>query len=920
MNVNILETLENLKIFEYYFQYRNYFLYVVLVLEIILFISFKFKFKDNSLWKLIDKDIFAKDLITVISILIIGIIASVFGIKLKIELNQIPIVFFYSSIFILVIQIIECIRYKNTYREVVRRSSNIYIKIIEFTILLLIFANRLESIELIVAVISILILRTFGIIFAYKKTLVDEDFNILKEDYPIKKESELFESRKKQLNSICAELKQFCGERETFAIAISGKWGSGKTSFVNALEEKIENAEFIHIECAIGYDAKAILNEMSLQLMDIFRRNGVYVSQNGIVEEYFYKVATFASDMGYSKFAKVTDSFRVNREKSYLELKNLMNNWLEKFYNVTGKNVYFIVDDMDRVIDNNMRILLFQVVRECVELKYCITLFMIDYDQLIGTNMSKEFLEKYVNYQYELCELKHEEIVNQYLKIYLTSDFFCDKTKYLRSKELFIRNYILEYENNIITELKMQIKKIKHQYVGKKEKQKFEWLLELEKQLYDDIYNPRKVKRYLKEIEKNLFIVDLLWFGDEKYQSNEYSKEPWEKYIVEICFFKIFLRKSYTEMIKAKNFYLLKQDEKNSFIVNFMIKDVHLESEKYNELIETIVYKLYLIDSDIDKSKHQQLLEEIDNNKMRKENILLYLEECMGVRMDFDRVNNIADFCVDNKAIGNDYQSEIIVKMIKLLNFSEVNLRNPQLLKLVKKIKNLIDDKVIEEDKQQIKMYLDEAEVKFIAYNLYSVIDLLKIIYSNVNMNKIEVKNITRISYLFSMIKDINEKEPKIKICETGNDVDDITNYFKSLGKEFSKNEFLEIKENALYFLKPIYNMFCIFEILYREKEEYYKIGSLKINIRNIDYIIQEVKKICKNELNCREIFVEEFIDLSYKIKNNFHIYTLEEKQRLLAMLNETYKEIGKNMNPRELDNTQWRQLNIDLFMLKKQL
>ena len=57
---------------------------------------------------------------------------------------------------------------------------------------------------------------------------------------------------------------------------------------------------------------------------------------------------------------------------------------------------------MDRVLDDDMKTLLFQVVRECVELHQCVTLFMIDYNELVNENMSKEFLEKYINNQYQL--------------------------------------------------------------------------------------------------------------------------------------------------------------------------------------------------------------------------------------------------------------------------------------------------------------------------------------------------------------------------------------------------------------------------------------------------------------------------------------------------------------------------------------
>ena len=80
----------------------------------------------------------------------------------------------------------------------------------------------------------------------------------------IQEEKQLFASRQRQLNSICAELKESQGEREPYAIAIAGKWGTGKTSFVNVLKKKIENAEFIHIECTIGHDVEAILNDCLL--------------------------------------------------------------------------------------------------------------------------------------------------------------------------------------------------------------------------------------------------------------------------------------------------------------------------------------------------------------------------------------------------------------------------------------------------------------------------------------------------------------------------------------------------------------------------------------------------------------------------------------------------------------------------------
>lgn len=128
---------------------------------------------------------------------------------------------------------------------------------------------------------------------------------------------------------------------------------------------------------------------------------------------------------GDDKFSKIIDGFMVSRDKSYFENRNLINEELEKFYNITNKNIYFIVDDMDRIIDNSMKTLLFQVVRESVSLNHCITLFMVDYEQLINENMSREFLEKYISYQYELYEVEFSEMINQLFEYFFERWFFC---------------------------------------------------------------------------------------------------------------------------------------------------------------------------------------------------------------------------------------------------------------------------------------------------------------------------------------------------------------------------------------------------------------------------------------------------------------------------------------------------------------
>ena len=93
-------------------------------------------------------------------------------------------------------------------------------------------------------------------------------------------------------------------------------------------------------------------------------------------------------------------------------------------------------------------------------------------------------------------------MIENYLNSYFTRDFFADKTEYLKSKEKLIKNYILEYGEKVTYKVRKNIQKLESvvNYIKNRNKQ-ISWLLEIEKKLHSGMHNPRKVKRYLKEIE-----------------------------------------------------------------------------------------------------------------------------------------------------------------------------------------------------------------------------------------------------------------------------------------------------------------------------------------------------------------------------------------------------------------------------------
>ena len=462
MDKDVIKILENQKLFNWYFDNRNYVLVLGILLSIVISVYMSRRIL-RVVGKIDYKEIYGKALAHTAIAIIIGTGLNAAGMEFKFAVNHMPMLLFSGAVLLTAgIQIIECTRYSKNYTEVIKRANIIFIGIIECVVLLLAVMGRLEVIELVASVIGYITLKTSNdfIDSCVKDPLrYAANIDLLTEDYPVSRMEDLFESRKRQLDNLCKELEQ--SREEPFAVAISGKWGSGKTSFVNALKEKLCQAEFVNVECSIEYDVKAALKDLASQIQDIFKRNNVYIGTNGVIDKYFKKIGDFVDDAGYSGMAKIIDKFQIEEDSNYLETKAAMNKELKIFYGLTGKRIYFVVDDMDRIIDDDMRVVLFQVIRESVSLSNCITLFMVDYDRLTSERMSKEFLEKYVNHQFELCDSEFEEVVEKYEKLYFTESFWMGKSDYIKERGKASQRDIKNNGSKFLLGIQNKIKEIK---------------------------------------------------------------------------------------------------------------------------------------------------------------------------------------------------------------------------------------------------------------------------------------------------------------------------------------------------------------------------------------------------------------------------------------------------------------------------
>ena len=60
---------------------------------------------------------------------------------------------------------------------------------------------------------------------------------------------------------------------------IDGAWGSGKSSFVKALEEELDQDEFIWIYAGSKKTVSEILGDISDQLTAILKKNHIFVEK-----------------------------------------------------------------------------------------------------------------------------------------------------------------------------------------------------------------------------------------------------------------------------------------------------------------------------------------------------------------------------------------------------------------------------------------------------------------------------------------------------------------------------------------------------------------------------------------------------------------------------------------------------------------
>lgn len=218
--------------------------------------------------------------------------------------------------------------------------------------------------------------------------------------------------RAKVANELSREIKSYKNE-DSLTIGVVGKWGSGKTSFINmVLENFEENDDYIIIKFNPWNisSRKQLISDFFLQLSNNIEKKGSN-EIIGAVGKSLGTLSKFFKPLGFIPPLSVLSTIGDITEKAsefineYVEsekedLKSLKDNINNKLTNL-NKKIIIVIDDIDRLCDEEIREI-FQLVKSIADFKN--TIYILSYDREIVTKAldktqqgkGEEYLEKIV--------------------------------------------------------------------------------------------------------------------------------------------------------------------------------------------------------------------------------------------------------------------------------------------------------------------------------------------------------------------------------------------------------------------------------------------------------------------------------------------------------------------------------------------
>lgn len=830
-----------------YYVYRTEILLIFCIISIVIligsFITFKVQ-KENIRYnvnKLIYKIIYSTMIVG------IGHILCLMGLKPKIEYA-----YFNAAVFMLIIGaiitygLLQCLMFK---KIIVPMSQNcVYIQFAIFLeLFLLSITQHLDALEWVVGNFGIVAIEALIILLEKLTSIQKEKKEKQKrkeDDYP---NPDLYPTRRKQLEKFVTVLKQ--QEDEPYAVMISGEWGAGKSSFIQALEKRLDKNSFIWVYAGSEKTVLEIMSDISAQIVGVLKKNNIFIENKNSIEKYFLAFSDLMEDTPLKPLKKVSNILMGGKS---LDDREYLNSKLDELNN----SIYLIIDDLDRC-DNDYQVKMFKVIRESMELHNCKTIFIVDRNKFLNEKYGANYIEKYVSYTLDLCEVDYEEVVN-----YLIYDIFDDKffqeinTALLKDRDMEqIRKMIYHFPINLLERLQSEQNELsekKYNIRNKKDDKirriqaKIEYC---EREIFGikkNITISRKIKNYLKGIKMD---VNTLNHGIEEC-SKDFLNEDWLEAIIEVQFVKNFIPEIFNNIKMSEDIFIFCQKYQGCVIdIAFGFHyDLKIYNEMKKDILNFLIYKIDVINFTKIKTIKEKYLFELRKDKGVLYNISIYVDFAES----YDDLNKILYIYKKQKFVNNTFLWDFISKIFDLLSkqFSLFKTNTKEFLDFSKQFMDcLLKNGLMNKEKI---ICVSEGKLivrRTIVENSSVFINVLSILFdiSTVEHNWRTLMD-ADVNEFYEMLRKIDQKSRFKGLEDETNKLSSIRTYFSNLENELRKEKYKSI---GLDLEKIFLDIKIIFEIC-----EFWD---------NIEYTLNKSGDE-KNELLINEYFILDEYDFREKV------------------------------------------------------
>ena len=213
----------------------------------------------------------------------------------------------------------------------------------------------------------------------------------------------------------------------SFSMALIGKWGSGKSSYLKALNNKLEgDYEIISINVWQLENSENITHEIKKELDNIiFKYDKIiwltHVIKRLFVQDYFSIVTKYLTKASIS----ISFTFEPTLKESKENLKFLLNQALN------GKKIILLIDELDRINSEEEILNIFKIIHYINDFEKIFTITAMDIEQIKKRIENIDYIHKIFNLKYLLPSIDKNEIIKYYQdKIFDKSKDFIEKDKF----------------------------------------------------------------------------------------------------------------------------------------------------------------------------------------------------------------------------------------------------------------------------------------------------------------------------------------------------------------------------------------------------------------------------------------------------------------------------------------------------------